>query len=176
MTKTYRQSSRATPEQFRQDSENRLLSRGSRFRMDAEMIRDQILLSSGLLSREMYGRSVKPPQPDGLWRAVSMTNETFKPDTGDSIHRRSVYTFWKRAIPPPQMTILNSPIRDACISRRERTNTPTQALLLLNETEYMKAASQARRARARKQQSLRAGKNRFRLRNGDLKTTRRCRA
>ena len=140
MSKTYRQSSVATPEQFRKDQENRLLSRGSRFRMDAEMIRDQILVTSGLLSKEMYGRSVKPPQPDGLWRAVSMTNETFKPDTGASIYRRSVYTFWKRAIPPPQMTILNSPIRDACISRRERTNTSTQALLLLNETEYMKAA------------------------------------
>ena len=140
MSKTYQQSSVATPKQFKKDQENRLLSRGSRFRMDAEMIRDQILVTSGLLSNDMYGRSVKPPQPDGLWRAVSMIGETFKPDTGDSIHRRSVYTFWKRAIPPPQMTILNSPIRDSCISRRERTNTSTQALLLLNETEYMKAA------------------------------------
>ncbi|BDS06143.1 chromosome segregation protein [Oceaniferula spumae] len=140
MSKTYRQSSIASPEEYRKDKENRLLARGSRFRMDAEMIRDQILATSGLISRDMYGRSVKPPQPDGLWRAVSMTNQRFKPDTGDSIYRRSVYTFWKRAMPPPQMTILNSPIRDACISRRERTNTSTQALLLLNESEYMKAA------------------------------------
>ncbi|MFK7910944.1 MAG: PSD1 and planctomycete cytochrome C domain-containing protein [Akkermansiaceae bacterium] len=140
MSKTYQQSSIASPEEFKKDAENRLLARGSRFRMDAEMIRDQILATSGLLSNDMYGKSVKPPQPDGLWRAVSMIGERFKPDTGDAIHRRSVYTFWKRAMPPPQMTILNAPIRDACIARRERTNTPTQALLLLNESEYMKAA------------------------------------
>ena len=140
MSKTYRQSSLATPDEFKKDAENRLLARGSRFRMDAEMIRDQILLTSGLMSDKMYGKSVKPPQPDGLWRAVSMIGETFKPDTGDAIYRRSVYTHWKRAMPPPQMTILNAPIRDACAARRERTNTPTQALLLLNESEYMGAA------------------------------------
>ena len=140
MSKTYRQSSIATPEQFKEDPENRNLARGSRFRMDAEMIRDQILATSGLLSDTMYGRSVKPPQPDGLWKAVTMIGERFVPDTGDDIYRRSVYTYWKRGMPPPQMTILNAPIRDACIARRERTNTPSQALLLLNESEYMKAA------------------------------------
>ncbi|MFK7850395.1 MAG: PSD1 and planctomycete cytochrome C domain-containing protein [Akkermansiaceae bacterium] len=140
MSRTYRQSSLATPERFAMDAENRLLARGSRFRMDAEMIRDQILATSGKLSETMFGRSVKPPQPPGLWKAVTMTGETFKPDSGDDIYRRSVYTFWKRAMPPPQMTILNAPIRDACISRRERTNTPSQALLLLNETEFLKAA------------------------------------
>jgi hypothetical protein len=90
----------------------------------------------------MHGPSVKPPQPDGLWKAVSMTGERFRPDQGESIYRRSVYTFWKRAMPPPQMTILNAPNRDACIARRERTNTPTQALLLLNESEYLRAARQ----------------------------------
>jgi hypothetical protein len=83
---------------------------------------------------------VKPPQPDGLWKAVTMTGQVFRPDAGEDIYRRSVYTFWKRAMPPPQMTILNAPIRDACTARRERTNTPTQALLLLNESEYFKAA------------------------------------
>jgi hypothetical protein len=140
MSKTYRQSSLATPERFAKDPDNRLLARGSRFRMDAEMIRDQILATSGKLSDTMFGKSVKPPQPPGLWKAVTMTGETFKPDTGDEIHRRSVYTFWKRAMPPPQMTILNAPIRDSCIARRERTNTPSQALLLLNETEYLNAA------------------------------------
>ena len=142
MSKTYRQSSLTTPERIKADPENRLLARGSRFRMDAEMIRDQILATSGLLSLTMYGRSVKPPQPDGLWKAVTMTGERFRPDTGDAIYRRSMYTFWKRAMPPPQMTILNAPNRDACIARRERTNTPSQALLLLNESEYMKAARQ----------------------------------
>lgn len=142
MSKTYRQSSRATPDEFKADAENRLLSRGPRYRLDAEMIRDQILFSSGLLSTRMHGPSVKPPQPDGLWKAVSMTGERFRPDQGESIYRRSIYTFWKRAMPPPQMTILNAPNRDACIARRERTNTPTQALLLLNESEYLRAARQ----------------------------------
>ncbi|WP_255713011.1 DUF1553 domain-containing protein [Rhodopirellula halodulae] len=140
MSKTYRQSSNATPEAFNADAENRLLSRGPRYRLDAEMIRDQILFQSGLLSTRMHGPSVKPPQPDGLWRAVSMTGERFRADEGESRYRRSVYTFWKRAMPPPQMTILNAPNRDACIARRERTNTPTQALLLLNEGEYIRAA------------------------------------
>ncbi|GAA5510939.1 hypothetical protein Rcae01_06451 [Novipirellula caenicola] len=140
MSKTYRQASHGSPEQFKADPENRLLARGPRYRLDAEMIRDQILMTSGLLSTKMHGPSVKPPQPDGLWEAVSMTGERYVPDSGESIYRRSIYTFWKRAMPPPQMTILNAPIRDACIARRERTNTPSQALLLLNESEYLLAA------------------------------------
>lgn len=140
MSKTYRQSSITTSEQFKSDAQNRLLARGSRYRLDAEMIRDQILATSGLLSDTMYGPSVKPPQPDGLWKAVSMTGERYRADSGESTFRRSVYTFWKRSMPPPQMTILNAPLRDACIARRERTNTPTQALLLLNEPEYLRAA------------------------------------
>ena len=140
MSKTYKQISTASSESFKQDPENRLLSRGSRFRMDSEMIRDQILATSGLLSNKMFGKSVKPPQPDGLWKAVSMIGERFKADTGDSIYRRSLYTYWKRAMPPPQMTILNAPTREYCTARRERTNTPLQALLLLNESEYMKAS------------------------------------
>ena len=140
MSKTYRQSSVASFEQFKSDPDNRLLSRGSRFRLDAEMIRDQILATSGLLSKKMYGPSVKPPQPKGLWRAVSMIGEVYQPDSGESTRRRSLYTFWKRSMPPPQMTILNAPLRDSCVARRERTNTPTQALLLLNEPEYLNAA------------------------------------
>ena len=140
LSKTYRQSSLASPEEFKKDPENRLLSRATRFRMDAEMIRDQILATSGLLSLKMYGKSVKPPQPDGLWKAVTMIGERFRPDQGEDIYRRSLYTYWKRGMPPPQMTILNAPIRDACTARRERTNTPSQALLLLNESEYLNAA------------------------------------
>lgn len=139
-SQTYRQSSVATPAQIAADPENRKLARGSRFRLDAEVIRDQILASSGLLSTQLYGPSVKPPQPDGLWKAVTMINERFEPDQGDAIYRRSLYTYWKRGMPPPQMTILNAPIRDACIARRERTNTSSQALLLLNEPEYQRAA------------------------------------
>ena len=140
LSKAYKQSSNIDVSLFKKDPENRLLARGSRFRMDAEMIRDQILFTSGTLSEKMYGKSVKPPQPDGLWKAVTMIGERFKPDSGEEIRRRSLYTYWKRGMPPPQMTILNAPIRDACVSRRERTNTPSQALLLLNESEYMKAA------------------------------------
>jgi hypothetical protein len=140
LSRTYRQSSVSKPEQFARDPENRNLARGSRHRMDAEMIRDQILATSGLLVNTLYGKSVKPPQPDGLWKSVTMIGERFRADGGDAIYRRSLYTYWKRGMPPPQMTILNAPIRDACVARRERTNTPIQALLLLNESEYLKAA------------------------------------
>jgi hypothetical protein len=140
MSKTYRQSSLMTAEKLTSDPENRFLARGSRYRMDAEMIRDQILFTSGMLSNTMYGKSVKPPQPDGLWKSVTMIGERFKADSGESIRRRSLYTYWKRGMPPPQMTIFNAPIRDACVARRERTNTPSQALLLLNESEYLKSA------------------------------------
>ena len=143
MSETYQQASEATPDQFENDPENRLLARGSRFRMDSEMIRDQVLASSGLLNHELYGKSVKPPQPAGLWETVSMPSSyprDYEPDTGDKIYRRSVYTFWKRGMPPPQMTILNAPSRESCSARRERTNPPLQALLLMNEPESMKAA------------------------------------
>ena len=92
MSKVYRQASDISEELFKKDPENRLLARGSRFRMDAEMIRDQILFTSGTLSEKMYGKSVKPPQPDGLWKAVTMIGERFKPDSGEEIRRRSIYT------------------------------------------------------------------------------------
>lgn len=143
MSEAYKQTSETTPQRIENDPENRLLSRGSRFRMDAEMIRDQVLATSGLLNYELYGKSVRPPQPAGLWKAVSMPSSyprVYEPDSGGNIYRRSVYTFWKRGMPPPQMTILNAPSREACIARRERTNTPLQALLLMNEPEYLKAA------------------------------------
>jgi hypothetical protein len=141
MSKTYRQSSDAKPEQYVRDPGNRLLARGSRYRMDAEMIRDQILLLSGKLNRKMYGQSVKPPQPPGLWKAVSMTAPfTYVADKDDAIYRRSFYTYWRRGMPPPQMTIMNAPSREFCTARRERTNTPLQALLLMNEQEFFKAA------------------------------------
>jgi hypothetical protein len=143
LSETYRQRSEADPREFADDPDNRLLARGSRYRLDAEVIRDQILATSGLLVDEMYGKSVKPPQPDGLWKAVTLPDSyprTYQADSGDAIHRRSVYTFWKRGFAPPQMTILDAPARDECIARRERTNTPLQALLLMNERQYIKAA------------------------------------
>jgi hypothetical protein len=141
LSKTYRQSSDAKPAEYVSDPENRLLARGSRYRMDAEMLRDQILMLSGKLNRTMYGPSVKPPQPPGLWKAVSMASPfTYVPDKGDAIYRRSFYTYWRRALPPPQMTILNAPSREFCTARRDRTNTPLQALLMMNEKEFFKAA------------------------------------
>lgn len=142
-SETYRQSSRVSPAEYLADSENRQLARGSRIRLDSEMIRDQILAISGLLNKSMYGKSVKPPQPADLWKTVSMVSSStysFKEDTGDKIYRRSFYTFWKRAMPPPQMTIFDAPTRESCTSRRERTNTPVQALLLMNESQYFEAA------------------------------------
>lgn len=142
-SKTYRLSSIASETEFKRDPENRQLARGSRFRMDSEMIRDQILATSGLLNPEMYGKSVKPPQPAGLWKSVNMPSSfprLYKADTGDKIYRRSVYTFWKRGMPPPQMSIFNAPTRAECVARRERTNTPLQALLMFNEKEYLKAS------------------------------------
>ncbi len=143
VSKTYRQSSDATIEEYKSDPENRLLSRGSRYRLDAEAIRDQILAVSGQLNTERYGKSVKPPQPPGLWEMVSMAAPfTYVADTGKDIYRRSLYTYWRRGIPPPQMTILNAPSREFCVARRERTNTSLQALLLMNEEEYFKAAKE----------------------------------
>ncbi len=142
-SETYRQSSVAPTEAFVSDPENRLLARGSRFRLDAEVIRDQILATSGLLSPKMFGKSVKPPQPLGIWKAVSLPDSyprIFEADEGEAVRRRSVYTFWKRALAPPQLTILNAPNRESCVARRERTNTPLQALLLMNEEEFLKAA------------------------------------
>jgi hypothetical protein len=143
LSATYCQSSLAPRQEFERDPDNRLLARGPRFRMDAEMIRDQILATSGLLNTTMYGKSVKPPQPDGLWDAVVLPSSfprSYEPDSGDKIVRRSLYTYWKRAMPPPQMSILNAPTRESCTVRRPRSNTPLQALLLLNESEYLRAA------------------------------------
>jgi hypothetical protein len=143
LSATYRQSSAAPTERFRQDPENRLLARGARFRLDAEVIRDQVLAVTGLLDRTMFGQSIKIPQPPGLWESVALPDSyprVHVADPGTARYRRSVYTFWKRGLPPPQMTILDAPSREACVARRERTNTPLQALLLLNEPEYLAAA------------------------------------
>lgn len=143
MTNTYQQDSSATEDNYRNDPRNRLLARGSRYRLDAEVIRDQCLFVSGLLNEQMFGRSVKPPQPPNLWKNVSMVSSStyaFEADSGEDIYRRSLYTFWKRALPPPQMTIFDAPTRESCIARRERTNTPLQALVLMNEQLFFQAA------------------------------------
>src|SRR4029079_12596775 len=139
----YRQSAAVTPEKLEKDGDNRLLSRGPRFRMDAEMVRDYALAASGLLSEKIGGPSVKPYQPPGVWEAVAMIGSNtrdYKQDKGDALYRRSMYTFWKRAAPPASMEILNAPNRETCTVRRERTNTPIQALLTLNDVQYVEAA------------------------------------
>lgn len=144
-SQTYQQSSRAEPESFKSDPDNRMLARGSRFRLDAEMIRDQMLAVSGVFNDSLYGKSVKPPQPPDLWKNVSMVSSStysFTADTGAKIHRRSLYSFWKRALPPPQMTIFDAPTRESCTARRERTNTPLQSLVLMNEEQYFHASQQ----------------------------------
>ncbi len=141
---TYRQSSKVTDVLLTRDPENRLLARGPRYRLDAEMLRDQALAVSGLLVRKMGGPSVKPPQPGGLWKAVGYTGSNtanFRQDKGpDKVYRRSLYTFWKRTAPPPQMSTFDAPSRELCVMRRERTNTPMQALLLMNDPQYVEAA------------------------------------
>jgi hypothetical protein len=143
MSGTYRQSSKVTPELILKDPENRLLARGPRFRLDAEMIRDNALFLSGLLVETIGGKSVKPYQPAGLWNAVGYTDSNtanFVQDHGDNLYRRSMYTFWKRTSPPPTMASFDAPSRESCTVRRERTNTPLQALIMMNDIQFVEAA------------------------------------
>lgn len=144
MSDTYQQSCLVTPDEWKADPENRWLARGPRYRWDAETLRDQALFVAGLLTDQIGGPSVKPPQPDGLWFAVGYSGSNtvrFKKDQGhDKVHRRSLYTFWKRTSPPPQMSTFDAPSREECTVRRERTNTPLQALLLMNDPQYVEAA------------------------------------
>ena len=135
----YRQAAVTTAEKFDSDPDNRLLSRGSRFRMDAEMVRDYALATSGLLVRTIGGASVKSYQPEGIWEAVYPTSEYHR-DSGEKLYRRSVYSYWKRSAPPAVLEILNAPNRRTCTVCRERTNTPLQALATLNDTQFVEAA------------------------------------
>jgi hypothetical protein len=139
----YRQSARVTAEKLELDADNRLLSRGPRFRMDGEMIRDLALAASGLLVRDVGGPGVKPYQPPNVWEAVSPINgDTYRyvRDTGDALYRRSLYTFWKRQAPPPAMEVFDAPNREQPTVQRERTNTPLQALVTLNDVQFVEAA------------------------------------
>ncbi|MFO0965482.1 MAG: PSD1 and planctomycete cytochrome C domain-containing protein [Gemmataceae bacterium] len=144
LSATYRQSSRVTKEIHARDPHNRLFARAPRYRLDAEQLRDQALFVSGLLVEKVGGPSVKPPQPRGLWEAVAYTSSNtakFFPDlTHEKVHRRSLYTFIKRTAPPPQLSTFDAPSREQCVVRRERTNTPLQALLVMNEAQYVEAA------------------------------------
>ena len=140
---TYRQSALATPEKLEADPDNRLFSRGPRFRMDAEMVRDYALAASGLLVRKIGGPSVRPYQPAGVWSTVAMPQSntgTYRQDEGEALYRRSLYTFWKRSAPPPSLEIFNAPTREHSVVRRERTNTPLQALVTMNDPQFVEAS------------------------------------
>ena len=142
-SKAYKQSAVSSEAALKKDPDNKLLSRGPRFRLDAEELRDQALSVSGLLNKEIGGPSVKPYQPAGLWKVVAFAGSNtkdFKADTGTKLYRRSLYTFWKRTSPPPSMAAFDAPTRENCTVRRERTNTPLQALVLMNDTQYIEAA------------------------------------
>jgi hypothetical protein len=139
MSATYRQSSKVTPALLEKDPENRLLARGPRFRLPPQAIRDQALAIAGLLVERVGGPPVKPYQPPGLWEEVSF-GDSYKPDTGEGLYRRSLYTFWKRTVAPPTMVTFDASTRETCIVRANRTNTPMQALDLMNDVTYVEAS------------------------------------
>lgn len=146
---TYRQDARVTPEALERDPRNRLLGRGPRQRLTAEMVRDQALAASGLLSRKLGGPPVMPPQPEGVWQTV-YNSKNWVESTGEDRHRRALYTFWKRSAAYPGFLTFDMPARDLCTARRTPTNTPLQALVTLNDTVYHEAAA-ALAARARQE-------------------------
>lgn len=138
---TYRQTSRATSKHLRKDPNNRLLARGPRFRLPGEFIRDQALAVSGLLNGPIGGAGVKPYQPTNIWNEVSLNAKLrYEPDHGDKLYRRSMYTYWKRSSPMPNMLIFDVPTREKCVVKRPRTNTPLQALVTLNDPQFVEAA------------------------------------
>ncbi|TAE76683.1 MAG: DUF1553 domain-containing protein [Verrucomicrobia bacterium] len=139
----YRQSGAVSPEKLEKDPSNRLVSRGPRFRLDAEVLRDLALSSSGLLSSKVGGPPAKPYQPEGIWEAVAMpqsNTRNYREDQGEGLYRRSLYTFWKRTAPHPAMEILNAPTRETFCVRRDRTNTPLQAFVTLNDPQFVEAS------------------------------------
>ena len=140
---TYRQSAKVTPALLEADPRNRLLARGPRYRLDAEELRDTALAASGLLVEQLGGPSVKPYQPPGVWEngGYPTSNTThYTQDTGDALHRRSLYTFWKRMAPMANMDIFDAATRDAACTRRQRTNTPIQALVTMNDVQWLEAS------------------------------------
>jgi hypothetical protein len=150
---SYRQDSRVTPDLLEKDPENRLLARGPRFRLPAESVRDNALAVSGLLVNDIGGPSVLPYSPKGLWEDIAygdvFSAQTYEQDSGHNLYRRSLYTFWKRTAPPATLGTFDAPDREKCVARRPLTNTPLQALALMNDPTFIEAArSLAQRAAA----------------------------
>jgi hypothetical protein len=139
LSATYRQSTAVTPDRLAADPRNRLLGRGARFRLSAEVIRDQALAVSGLLTHQVGGPSVMPPQPSGIWK-TTYCGLGWKNDSGPDRYRRGLYTYWKRTSPYPAMTTFDAGSGEVCIVRRVRTNTPLQALVALNDPAFVEAA------------------------------------
>jgi mono/diheme cytochrome c family protein len=140
---TYRQSAAIPEEKLRIDPKNTLLARGPRFRLDGEVVRDSALAASGLLVTKLGGPPVRPYQPAGVWEVTSMVSSNtrnYTQDTGEALYRRSLYTLWKRQAPPASMDIFDGPTRELCVVRRERTNTPMQALVTMNDPQFVEAA------------------------------------
>lgn len=139
MSSTYRQSSNVSEQLIKEDQYNKWLARGPRVRLSAEQIRDQALSVSGLLSPELYGPSVMPYQPEGVWNTIRHVAKWETSEKGNQ-YRRGLYTFWRRVSPYPSMMAFDTPSRELCVSRRVRTNTPIQALITLNDPVYVEAA------------------------------------
>ena len=139
---TYRQSSRVLPEHLAKDPDNRLLARAPRIRLPGEAVRDQALAISGLLVEKLGGPSVRPYMPAAVWDETSVYGDMrgYKEDAGEGLYRRTLYTIWKRTAAPPTMLLFDSPSREICTVKRSRSDTPTQALALLNEVTYVEAA------------------------------------
>lgn len=162
---TYRQSSAITDEHLARDPRNRLLARAPRFRLEAEMVRDQALALSGLLSHKIHGPSVYPPQPPGLWRAAfNGRDRTWATSEGEDRYRRGLYTFWRRTVPYPSMATFDAPSREICSVRRIRTNTPLQAFVTLNDPVYVECAQALARRIVREGGASAAGRVRYGLR------------
>ena len=137
---TYRQAALTTKEKVDKDRDNSLLSRGPRFRMDAEMLRDQALTVSGTLSPRMGGPGTKPYQPENIWEVVGVGIQAYRADSGENLYRRSLYNYWRRMAPPASLDLFNAPSREVTCVRRDRTNTPLQALVMLNDPQYVESA------------------------------------
>jgi hypothetical protein len=143
MSAAYRQSAKSTPDQLARDPKNLLLAHGPRFRMDAEMLRDVALQSSGLLVNKIGGPSVKPYQPPNIWEQIGIGGSdtlVYEQQNGDALHRRSMYTYWKRMAMLPDMDAFDAPMRDVVCTRRQRTDTPLQALVTMNDVQWVEAA------------------------------------